>query len=152
MEIIYSDPCSASDLPYQCVSRKELFERSDIISLHCPLTDETHGLINTTTLELMKPSALLINASRGPVVDTTALTTALIDKRIAGAALDVTDPEPLPPEHPLFRLPNCLVVPHIGSATTGTRQKMAEMACENLLAGLKGLRLPYCVNPKVYEK
>ena len=99
----------------------------------------------------MKPSAILINAARGPVVDTSALTRALAENWIASAALDVTDPEPLPPSHPLYAAPHCFIVPHIGSATYGTRRRMAEMACENLLAGLRGERLPNCVNPEVYK-
>jgi glyoxylate reductase len=85
------------------------------------------------------------------VVDTAALTRALTTGQIGGAALDVTDPEPLPSDHPLYQLPNCLIVPHIGSATHGTRRKMAKMACDNLLAGLDGKRLPFCVNPEVYR-
>jgi phosphoglycerate dehydrogenase-like enzyme len=107
-------------------------------------------MINQITLSLMKPSSILINAARGPLVDTSALLDALQNHRIAAAALDVTDPEPLPPTHPLYRLSNCLIVPHIGSATQQTRRKMAELACENLLAGLEGERLPNCVNPEVY--
>jgi len=99
----------------------------------------------------MKPTAYLINAARGPLVDTSALTDALQNHKIAAAALDVTDPEPLPPMHPLYSLSNCLIVPHIGSATQHTRRKMAELACENLLAGLRGDRLPHCVNPEVYS-
>ena len=98
----------------------------------------------------MKPSAILINSSRGPVVDTAALLHALQTGQIAGAALDVTDPEPLPADHPLYSLPSCLIVPHIGSATWNTRRAMAERACQNLLAGLQGQRLPYCANPEVY--
>ena len=93
----------------------------------------------------------MINASRGSVIDTEALFLALVQGTIAGAALDVTDPEPLPQDHPLYKLPNCLILPHIGSATQNTRRKMAELACENLIAGLEGRRLPYCVNPEVYE-
>ena len=124
---------------------------SDFVSLHCPLTPETRGLMDESALRKMKPTAILINAARGPIVDTIALTRALAEGQIAAAALDVTDPEPLPYDHPLYKLPNCLIVPHIGSATHGTRRKMAEMACENLLAGLAGRKLPYCVNPEVYE-
>ena len=98
----------------------------------------------------MKPSAVLINTARGPIVETSALVQALQEGWIAAAALDVTDPEPLPPNHPLYTLKNCLIVPHIGSATEKVRRRMAEMACENLLAGLNRLPLPYCVNPEVY--
>jgi phosphoglycerate dehydrogenase-like enzyme len=98
----------------------------------------------------MKPTAILINAARGPVVDTAALVRALSEGWIRAAALDVTDPEPIPPDHPLVSLPNCVVVPHIASATVSTRERMATMAAENLLAGLQGERLPYCANPDVY--
>ena len=91
-----------------------------------------------------------MNTARGPIVATDALVRALREGWIAGAGLDVTDPEPLPPHHPLYDLPNCLIAPHIGSATYGTRRRMAEMACENLLAGLDDKKLPYCVNPEVY--
>jgi phosphoglycerate dehydrogenase-like enzyme len=115
------------------------------------LNESTRGLIGESALRKMKPSAILINASRGPVVDTAALTRALTEKWIASAALDVTDPEPLPPSHALYALSNCFILPHIGSATHGTRKRMAEMACENLLAGLDGKRLPNCVNPEVYS-
>ncbi len=132
------------------VSLEELLATSDFISLHCPLNDSTRGLINEAALRSMKPTAILINAARGPVVETEALVRALSEGWIAAAALDVTDPEPLPPEHPLYSLPNCLITPHIGSATHGTRRRMAEIACENLLAGLEGRRLPHCVNPEVY--
>lgn len=130
----------------------DLLRLSDFVSLHVPLTSETYHLINEKTLSVMKPSAILVNTSRGPVVATEALVLALKQGWIAGAALDVTDPEPLPPEHPLYSLPNCLIVPHIGSATWNTRQRMAERACENLLAGLAGKRLPYCANPEVYDQ
>jgi glyoxylate reductase len=86
------------------------------------------------------------------VVQTEALLKAFQENWIGGAALDVTDPEPLPASHPLYTQPNCLIVPHIGSATRNTRRRMAELACENLLAGLEGRRLPNCVNPEVYER
>jgi phosphoglycerate dehydrogenase-like enzyme len=98
----------------------------------------------------MKPTALLINTARGPVVDADALQRALQDGEIAGAALDVTDPEPLPADHPLLGAPNLVVIPHLGSATHATRERMADMAVENLLAGLAGERMPYCANPEVY--
>lgn len=131
---------------------EELLAASDFLSLHCPLNEATRGLIGESELRTMKPTAILVNAARGPVVDTAALTRALSEGWIRAAALDVTDPEPLPPDHPLYALPNCFIVPHIGSATHGTRRRMAEMACENLLAGLEGRRLPHCVNAEVYEK
>jgi phosphoglycerate dehydrogenase-like enzyme len=156
IQIVFYDPSVGADgrppLPdAESLSFDQLLRTSDFISLHCPLTPETRGLISNTALEKMKPSVILVNAARGPVVDTAALTRALAQGQIGGAALDVTDPEPLPPDHPLYQLPNCFIVPHIGSATHGTRRKMAEMACENLLAGLDGKRLPFCVNPEVYR-
>jgi len=151
LQIIYTDTYPCPDAAGEFVSLGELLRRSDFVSLHCPLTPQTRGLINASTLQQMKPSAILVNASRGQVVDTDALTQALMENRIGAAALDVTDPEPLPPEHPLYALSNCLILSHIGSATNGTRCRMAEMACENLLAGLEGRQLPYCVNPEVYR-
>jgi glyoxylate reductase len=94
----------------------------------------------------MKPTAYLVNTSRGPVVDTDALARALREGEIAGAALDVTDPEPLPGDHPLLDAPNLLVVPHVGSATHGTRGRMADIAVDNLLAALAGRPMPHSVN------
>jgi len=129
----------------------ELLSTSDFVTLHCPLNASTRGLINESALRKMKPTAILVNAARGPVVETNALVKALSEQWIRFAALDVTDPEPLPPSHPLYALPNCFIAPHIGSATHGTRKLMAEMACENLLAGLEGKRLPNCVNGEVYN-
>jgi lactate dehydrogenase-like 2-hydroxyacid dehydrogenase len=130
----------------------DLLRESDFVSLHVPLTPQTRALINPETLKLMKPSAILVNTSRGPVVETDALLRALKEGWLAAAALDVTDPEPLPPDHALFAQPNCLIVPHIGSATHNTRRQMALRACENLLAGLEGRRLPFCANPEVYDR
>jgi glyoxylate reductase len=118
------------------------FERADVVSLHCPLTEQTRGMIDADVLRRMKPTALLVNTARGGLVDTDALTAALEAGEIAGAALDVTDPEPLPAGHPLLRAPNALVVPHIGSATTKARTRMSEMAVDNVLAGLAGQPLP----------
>jgi len=125
----------------------ELLSESDFITLHVPLKPETYHLINADTLSKMKRTAILINAARGPLVDTDALYDALRTGQIAYAALDVTDPEPLPPDHKLLTLPNCLVVPHIGSASIATRTSMAVMAAENLLAGLQGKVPKYLVNP-----
>lgn len=151
MRILYFDPDDFDEPLAKKSSFEEILHASDFISLHVPLTRETHHLINQAVLEKMRPGAILINVSRGPVVDTNALYQALVDKRIGGAALDVTDPEPLPPENPLYSLPNCLIVPHIGSATHNTRRRMAELACENLVAGLEGRPLPHCVNTEVYS-
>jgi glyoxylate reductase len=125
---------------------EELLKRSDFVSVHTPLTPETRGLIGEDALRRMKPSAYLVNTARGPVVDTAAVTAALQAGEIAGAALDVTDPEPLPAHHPLLDAPNLLVLPHLGSATHATRERMADMAADNLLAGLRGERMPHQVN------
>jgi lactate dehydrogenase-like 2-hydroxyacid dehydrogenase len=130
----------------------ELLARSDVVSLHVNLTPETHHLIDAAALARMKPTAILVNTSRGPVVDQAALADALRREAIGGAALDVTDPEPMAPDDPLLAFPTCLVVPHIASASWATRGKMAAMAAANLLAGLRGERLPTPVNPEVYDR
>jgi len=130
----------------------ELLERSDFVSIHAPLTPETRGLIDESALRRMKASAILINTARGPIVDTNALVRALNQGWIAGAALDVTDPESLPGEHPLLMCPNLTLSPHIGSATYHTRAAMADIAVDNLLAALAGERMPHCANPEVYEQ
>jgi lactate dehydrogenase-like 2-hydroxyacid dehydrogenase len=126
----------------------ELLERSDFVTLHCPLTPDTRGLIGETALRRMKPTAYLVNTARGPIVDTDALARALHAGELAGAALDVTDPEPLPADHPLLGAPNLLVVPHIASATHATRERMADIAVDNLLAGLAGEPMPHQVSPR----
>jgi glyoxylate reductase len=127
------------------VPLEELLERSDFVSLHAPLTAETRGLIGDDALARMKPTAYLVNTARGPIVDSAALGRALAAGRIAGAALDVTDPEPLRGDHPLLGAPNLLVLPHLGSATEATRARMAGMAVDNLLAGLAGEAMPHSV-------
>jgi glyoxylate reductase len=123
-----------------------LLEESDFVSLHCPLTPETHHLIGADALARMRSNAILINTARGPIVDQAALARALREGAIAGAALDVTDPEPLPVDDPLLDAPNLIVVPHIGSATHSAREKMATLAVENLLAALDGRGMPHQVN------
>jgi glyoxylate reductase len=128
------------------VSFDELLERSDFVSVHTPLTPETRGLIDADALRRMKSTAYLVNTARGPVVDTDALAAALDAGEIAGAALDVTDPEPLPADHPLLDAPNLLVLPHLGSATHATRERMADMAVDNMLAALRGEPMPNQVN------
>jgi glyoxylate reductase len=127
-----------------------LLAEADFVSLHAPLTPETRGLIGESELRAMRSTAYLVNTARGPLVDPAALERALREGWIAGAALDVTDPEPLPGDHPLLAAPNLLVVPHLGSATHRTREAMAEIAVDNLLAGLAGEPMPHCVNPEVY--
>ncbi len=156
MRITYFDPyCDESKAPFVGVALRceldELLAEADFVSLHVPLTDETRHMIDARALAQIKPTAVLVNTSRGPVVDTDALYDALSAGQIAYAALDVTEPEPLPGDHKLLTLDNCLVVPHLGSASHATRTQMAVMAAENLLAGLRGERLPNCVNPEVYK-
>jgi glyoxylate reductase len=124
---------------------EELLERSDFVSLHCPLTPETRHLIDADALARMRPTAILVNTARGPIVDQAALATALREGTIAGAALDVTDPEPLPADDRLLGAPNLIVVPHIGSATHSAREKMAALAVDNLLAALDGQPMPHAV-------
>jgi lactate dehydrogenase-like 2-hydroxyacid dehydrogenase len=120
----------------------ELLSASDFVSLHCPLTPATRGLIGERELRLMRPTAVLVNTARGPIVDGAALLRALEEGWIAAAALDVIDPEPPPTDHPLLTAPNLTIVPHIGSATHTARERMAELAVDNLLAGLAGRPLP----------
>lgn len=129
------------------VSFDDLLRRADYVVLACPLTNETRNLIDAPALARMKPSAFLINVARGAIVDTQALYEALREKRIAGAGLDVTEPEPLPRGHPLLALDNVTITPHLGSATVETRAKMAELSVENLLRGLRGEPLLHEVKP-----
>jgi glyoxylate reductase len=136
MRVIHSSRSSGVPL-------EALLETADVISLHTPFTPDTGHLLDAAALRRMKPTAYLVNTSRGGVVDQAALRAALLAGEIAGAALDVTDPEPLPADDPLLDAPNLLVVPHIGSATTGTRAKMAAMAVDNLLAALDGRPMPH---------
>lgn len=135
----------ADEVKAEAVDLETLLRESDFVSLHTPATPQTNHLINRERLALMKPTALLINTARGSVVDQQALYEALQRQQIGGAALDVTDPEPLPMDNPLLTLPTVLIVPHIGSASIQTRNKMAVMAADNLLAGLRGEKLPHSV-------
>lgn len=146
MRILYCNrhrrPDVETELGVEHVTFAELLARSDYVMLCCPLTPETTRLIDAAALAQMKPTATLINLARGAVVDTAALTSALAKRQIAAAALDVTDPEPLPRDHPLLSMPNVVIAPHLGSATIETRRKMAQLSIENLFAGLEGLPLP----------
>jgi len=155
MEIIFTNRSEKSEVEKELNARQvdltELLASSDIISLHAPLTRDTENIINSDSLRKMKKSAVLINTARGKEVDTDALFLALRNGWISGAGLDVTFPEPLPSGHPLYGLENCVILPHIGSATLQARQHMAEMTCLNLLAGLESKKLPYCANPTVYQ-
>ena len=139
-----------AELGMEYTDLPSLLRRSDFVSLHVPLTPETRHLIGEGELALMKPTAILVNTARGPVVDSKALYVALKEGRIWAAALDVTDPEPIPAGDPLLTLDNLVVTPHIGSASVGSRKAMAMLAARNLLAGLKGERLVRCYNPEVY--
>jgi glyoxylate reductase len=155
MRVIYYDPGEKDRGPANQATRVDfetLLNDSDFISLHTPLTSETRHLIDREALSKMKSNAVLINTARGPAVDPDALYEALKEKRIFGAGLDVTEPEPLPMESPLLTLDNIVIVPHIASASKTTRDKMSWMAAQNLIAGLKGEQLPNCVNPQVYSK
>jgi glyoxylate reductase len=156
MRILYHDlspasPAVEAELGATYMPLEDLLPKADFVSLHVNLSPQTQGLLNAERLRWMKKTAILVNTSRGPVIDSMALVSALRDGVIAGAGLDVTDPEPLPGDHPLLSLENCLVVPHIASASRATRGKMASMAAANLLAGVAGERLPTPVNPEVYE-
>ncbi|HDD60911.1 MAG TPA: D-glycerate dehydrogenase [Chloroflexi bacterium] len=144
-------PDQETNLNARQVDLDELLTTSNFICLHVPLTQETIGLIGKEEFEKMKPTTIMINTARGPVVTTDALIEALQNNQILAAGLDVTDPEPLPPDHPLYQLPNCFITPHIGSATANTRRVMAGIAIRNLKAGIQGKPLPYCVNPEVYN-
>lgn len=148
MRIIAHSRSPISEDGVKQVDFDTLLAKSDFVSLHTPLTPETRHLINREALRKMKRTAILINTARGPIVDQEALYDALTDGTIAYAALDVTDPEPMRPDHPLLSLPNVTIVPHIGSASVQTRNRMAEIAADNLLAGLSGKPLRHQVKPK----
>ncbi len=155
MRVIYYDPSEkeqVADLNANQVDLETLLKEADFISLHTPLTQDTHHMIDAQALSKMKPNAVLVNTARGPVVDPDALYEALRDHRIFGAGLDVTDPEPIPMDSPLLTLDNVIIAPHIASASQTSRDQMSWMAAQNLIAGLKGERLPNCVNPQVHRE
>jgi glyoxylate reductase len=141
MEVIHHS--GSSGIPLD-----ELLDRADFVSLHCRLTKETRGLIGEDQFKRMKNTAILINTARGAVVDSGALTRALSKGWIAGAALDVADPEPVPKGHPLLDAPHLILNPHIASASIEARTAMADLAVDNLMAGLAGEPMPACVNPR----
>jgi len=153
MRVLYYDPQRRPEVEEQLgISYADLdtvVRQADFLSIHVPLTPTTYHLVNADLLNKMKKTAILVNTSRGPIVDQKALYTALRDGVIAGAALDVTDPEPIPLDDPLLTLDNCIITPHIASASVATRTKMATMAALNLLAGVRGEPLPNPVNPEV---
>lgn len=151
MRIIYTsinrcDTELENKLNVQFVSFETLLKQSDFVTIHTPLTSDTYHLFGKAQFEMMKRSAILINTARGAIVKQDELYDALVNKQIAGAAIDVTDPEPIASDSPLLNLDNLVIAPHIGSASYKTRKRMADMAIENLIAGLKGERLPYCIN------
>jgi glyoxylate reductase len=156
MRILYSNDrrCDLEleqSLGAEFVTFDRLLAESDFVTIHAPLTEETDRLFGKPQFERMKRSAILINTARGQIVDPDALYEALASRQIAAAALDVTDPEPIPNNSPLLTLDNLIITPHIASASRQTREKMANMAIANLIAGLRGDRLPHCVNPDVYS-
>ncbi|MCI0830956.1 MAG: D-glycerate dehydrogenase [Chloroflexi bacterium] len=155
MKIIYHSrtrkPELEAEYGFKYATLNRVLAQSDFLSIHVPLTPETNRFIGEKQLKKMKSTAILINLSRGPVVDTDALYKALTEGWIAGAGLDVFDPEPVPADHPLLGLDNVVVLPHIGSASNRSRRDMHLLAARNLVAGLKGERLEQCANPEVYE-
>jgi glyoxylate reductase len=155
MKVLYTDqvavPKAESELGAKRVELDELLAQSDFVSVHTDLNPSTQGMFNRERFSRMKPTAVFVNTARGPLVDQAALADALRRGVIFAAGLDVTDPEPLPPEHELFSLPSCVIAPHIASATVGTRDAMARICADNLLAGVEGRNLPCGVNPEVYK-
>lgn len=156
MRILYYDvfrrPDLEDSLGVTYAGLDTVYRESDFITLHTDLNASTRHMISDDAFAKMKPNVVVINTARGPIIDPAALYRALSAKRIWAAALDVTEPEPIPMDSPLVTLPNCLVVPHLASASIATRSKMAQMAAANILAGLRGERLPTCVNPEVYDQ
>jgi glyoxylate reductase len=152
MKVLYTargpKPDADAELGARRVDLDELLAQSDFVSVHADLNPTTKGLFGAERFAQMKRTAVFVNTARGPLVDQAALATALRSGTIFAAGLDVTDPEPLPPAHELYGLPNCLIVPHIASATTDTRDAMARLCADNLLAGVRGEPLPNCVNPE----
>ena len=142
MKVVYSSPSDKGLPDAMRLPLSQLLHESDLVVLSAPLTAGTRHLIGAAELESMKPTAFLVNIARGGLIDTDALVVALQGREIGGAALDVTEPEPLPPGHPLLGLENCLIVPHIGSASTSARRGMAQLAVDNLIAGLAGDSMP----------
>jgi glyoxylate reductase len=144
MTIVYNNrrPAAAMPVAAEFLTFDALLERADCVVVLVPLSAQTRGLIGAEALARMKPGAYLVNAARGPLVDSTALYDALASGRLAGAAVDVVDPEPLPADHPLLTLPNFFITPHIGTATVETRDAMSSLMVANAVAGLRGEPLP----------
>jgi glyoxylate reductase len=156
MKVLYTEqvprPEADKEFGARRVDLDTLLAESDFISVHVDLNPSTKGMFGTAQFKKMKKTAVFVNTARGPLVDQVALAEALRTGTIFAAGLDVTDPEPLPPDHELYKLPNCTIGPHIASATVQTRNAMARLCAENLLAGVNGKPLPNWVNPEVGEK
>ena len=156
MKVLYTEQVARPEADQEFGARRvelvELLAQSDYISAHVDLNPTTKGMFGAAQFKKMKPTAVFVNTARGPLVDQKALAEALRSGTIFAAGLDVTDPEPLAPDHELYQLPNCVIVPHIASATVGTRNAMARLCAENLLAGVSGSALPNWVNPDVADK
>lgn len=152
MSVLYHGPRHVPNFPGAPAELAELLARADFVSVHVPLNEQTTGMFGAEAFRKMQPHAIFVNTARGAVVDQRALRTALIDGSIGGAALDVTTPEPLPPADPLLEAPNLTVTPHLGSATERTRERMANLAVDGLLAGLAGERPKHLVNPEAWER
>ncbi|PKN84634.1 MAG: D-glycerate dehydrogenase [Chloroflexi bacterium HGW-Chloroflexi-8] len=152
MKVIFYDPSAIPDKNAHKVELETLFRESDFISLHAPLTPTTRYLVNQDSFKLMKPNCVLINTARGEMVESQAFYNALKNNQIFAAGIDVTDPEPIPMDSPLLTLENLIITPHIASASFKTREAMAIMAANNLIAGTQGKRLPNIVNPEVYSQ
>jgi glyoxylate reductase len=152
MRVIYHGRSEVADFPGEQMSLDDVLATSDFISVHVPLNAETEGMFDAAVFERMQSHAVLVNTARGGVIDQPALAAALHDGAIGAAALDVTTPEPLPTDDPLLDAPNLMVVPHVGSATERTRERMASLAVDGLLSGLAGERPEHLVNPQALER
>ena len=156
MKVLYTEqvprPEADTEFGARRVELDELLAQSDFVSAHVDLNPTTKGMFGAAAFARMKPTAVFVNTARGPLVDQAALAEALRRGTIFAAGLDVTDPEPLPADHELFKLPNCVIVPHIASATVGTRDAMARLCADNLLAGVRGDALPHWVNADVADR
>ena len=156
MKVLYTarspKPEIDAELGATAVNLERLLGESDFVSVHADLNPTTKGMFGAAQFAQMKRSAVFVNTARGPHVDQVALAAALRSGTIFAAGIDVTDPEPLPADHELYKLPNCVIAPHIASATHDTRNAMAKLCAENLLAGVRGDRLPNCVNAEVYSR
>ena len=155
MKVLYCDPVRRPEVEAKMgiafASLEELLAAADFISINCALNESTYHLINERTLRLMKPTAILVNTSRGPTVDLNALYRALKDRRLGGAGLDVFEPEPVPADHPILTLENVVFTPHLGTSTMGTRIRMAETTAKGAVSVLLGEEPEFLLNPEVRQ-